>query len=101
MSVSRTLLAVSACLLVFAPAGADADDRAAERVKANFVAADINKDDGLDGAEFRTFIDLNAQFRIGQAGMVKRMNRYGTAFARLDTNADGLVTREELVDAAQ
>ena len=61
------VLLASASLLsltVAAPASADAQ-RA--QVQANFEAADVNKDEQLDMAEFASFVNLNADHNLGRA----------------------------------
>jgi len=73
-------------------------DKSADRAAAqtNFKQADGNKDRKLTKAEFRKLIDANAADNIGRAPMVKRFGAYDTAFARVDTNKDGIITLKEL-----
>lgn len=93
-----TIVAVSA-LLVAAPtlANEKADDRA--KARENFQQADADNDGKLTRAEFRNFINANADDGLGRAGMVRRFGAYGTAFERVDKNEDGVVTALELAAA--
>jgi len=87
-------------LLIAAPAlalDATADQNAAH---ANFKQADGNGDGKLSVAEFRKFIDANAADGTGRAGMVKRFGAYDTAFAKVDTNKDGVVSKKEIAASA-
>ncbi len=97
MKISR-IVAASA-LLVAAPvlANEDADDQA--KARENFQQADADDDGKLKPAEFRKFIDANADDGLGRSGMVRRFGAYETAFKRVDKNADGFVTARELAAA--
>ena len=97
MKISR-IIAASA-LLVAAPvlANEEADDQA--KARENFQQADADNDRKLTLAEFRIFIDANADDGLGRAGMVRRFGAYETAFIRVDKNADGVVTAPELAAA--
>ncbi|WP_108787168.1 EF-hand domain-containing protein [Erythrobacter sp. Alg231-14] len=88
-------IAVSA-LLVATPLLANevADDQA--KARENFQQADADNDGELTPAEFREFINANADDGLGRAGMVRRFGAYDTAFGRIDKNEDGLVTPAEL-----
>lgn len=93
-----TILAASA-LLGAAPslANEEADDQA--KARENFQQADANSDGKLTQAEFRNFINANAEDGLGRAGVVRRYGAYGTAFERVDKNKDGVVTARELAAA--
>ncbi|MFN2098751.1 hypothetical protein [Altererythrobacter sp. MF3-039] len=93
-----TILAASA-VLVAAPllANEEADDQA--KARKNFQNADADSDGKLTRAEFRNFINANAEDGLGRAGMVRRYGAYGTAFERVDKNEDGVVTARELAAA--
>ena len=97
MKISK-IVAASA-LLVAAPLHANegADDQA--KARENFQQADADDDGKLTPAEFRNFIDANADDGLGRAGMVRRFGAYETAFKRVDKNADGVVTARELAAA--
>ena len=97
MKISK-IVAASA-LLVAAPvlANEEADDQAMARE--NFQQADADNDRKLTLAEFRKFIDANADDGLGRSGMVRRFGAYETAFKRVDKNADGVVTARELAAA--
>jgi hypothetical protein len=83
---SRPRLAVFLLLVGASAAGAQ------ER----FAAADQNGDRKLDTTESKVLIDSVAAGGQGMAVKVKRLQRYDTAFARLDTNQDGFVSVSEL-----
>ena len=90
---------VVSALFVATPllANQEADDRA--KARENFQQADANSDRQLTRAEFRDFINANADDGLGRAGMVRRFGAYDTAFERLDKNEDGVVTPAELAAA--
>ena len=92
-------IVAASALLVATPvlANQEADDQA--KARENFQQADADNDGKLTPAEFRNFINANADDGLGRAGMVRRFGAYETAFERLDTNADGLVTPRELAAA--
>lgn len=71
-----------------------------EQAKANYIQADANQDKHLDSSEFETFINLNAEHKIGKANKVKRFGAYGKVFKKLDANSDGLVSPEEMAAQA-
>lgn len=87
--------AAIAALLVSAAVAAHADNTR-ELAAANFIEADANGDKALTIDEFTRFIDLNADDRIGNSRLVRRMGRYKTAFNRVDADEDGSVSVEEL-----
>jgi len=80
------------------PANADPQRMQAQ---ANFVAADMNQDEQLDMAEFKTFINLNADHNLGRAAMIRRFGMYGRAFGTLDANRNGVVSKQEITARAQ
>ena len=86
-------------LLSGSPALASDADR--KQAQANFQKADANKDEQLDTAEFKTFINLNADHGLGRASTIRRFGAYGRAFGTLDSNNDGAVSREEIAKQAQ
>jgi len=97
----RTSLFITASVLaiaVAAPAYAQ-DER--DQARTNFMEADANKDDQLDLADFTTFVDLNADDGLGRASMIRSLGMHDTAFGRVDTNGDGLATREEIQGQAE
>lgn len=75
----------------------DDNDTVAE---ANFEAADLNSDGGLDRDEFNAFINANAEHNLGRAKQIRRFRAYGRAFSRLDADGSKSVTWEE-IQAAQ
>ena len=66
------------------------------KARENFQQADADGNGKLTRAEFRNFINANADDGLGRAGMVRRFGAYDTAFDRVDKNKDGVVTPTEL-----
>ncbi|MEM7597572.1 MAG: hypothetical protein AAF382_07715 [Pseudomonadota bacterium] len=62
----------------------------------NFKQADANGDGNLVYAEFVKFIDLNAADDIGKAAKVSSRGLHAKAFERVDADANGVVTPQEL-----
>lgn len=67
-----------------------------ETQAAAFVAADANGDRQLDAVEFAALIDLMAAAGRDNAVKVRRFGAYAMAFAKIDANADGVLTVAEL-----
>ncbi len=90
-----------ALAVTLAPASAlaQSDEAKAQMARENFKQADRNKDAKLSKSEFRAFINANAKDGLGKASMVKRFGAYDRAFASLDKNKDGQITRQELIGA--
>lgn len=90
-------------LAAFAATGLSAQSGADQRQMAqeNFRIADQDNNGKLNRAEFKTFIDANAEDGLGRASMVRRMGAYNTAFKRADANGDGAVTRNEIATAVR
>ena len=82
----------SASLTMALPAAAQGTELGAE----NYRQADANRDGVLVYAEFATFIDLNAADGLGNAARVSSRGMHARAFERVDANADGVVTPQEL-----
>ncbi len=68
-----TSLAVIALLALSASAHADPQR---EQLKANFLAADADKNGLLNVAEFKVFINLNADHKLGRAASIRRFEMY-------------------------
>ncbi|MEO0999016.1 MAG: hypothetical protein AAFW69_00175 [Pseudomonadota bacterium] len=85
---------VVAGVLLLAPVAAFAQN--VELAAENFLEADADGDGALVYAEFATFIDLNAADEIGNAARISRRGLHARAFERVDANADGAVTQQEL-----
>jgi len=66
------------------------------QLQVNFLAADVDKNEQLNVAEFKTFINLNADHKLGRASSIRRFGMYTKAFKEIDTNGDGIVTKEEI-----
>jgi hypothetical protein len=71
------------------------------QLQANFQAADVDKDEQLNLAEFKTFIDLNADHKIGRAASIRRFGMYTKAFKEIDANGDGVATKEDFAAQAK
>ncbi len=67
-----------------------------EQLQANFLAADVDKNGKLNLAEFKAFINLNADHKLGRAFSIRRFGMYTTAFKEIDANGDDIVTKEEI-----
>ena len=85
-------MATRSCLVLFAFLLGATAAGAQER----FAAADGNGDQMLSPAEFKLFIDGAAAAGQGMAAKVQRLQRYDTAFARLDADQNGFVSVSEL-----
>ena len=69
-----------------------------EKREANFETADANGDGALTQAEFKAFVDANADDNLGRAAQLKRFGAYDRAFDRLDRDKSGTVTWSEVMD---
>lgn len=98
ITASRVIMVALVALTLSAPANANPQR---EQVKVHFQAADVNKDGRLDTAEFTTFINLNADYKIGKAPMIRRFGGYAKAFGAADANRDGFVSIVEIAAQAQ
>ncbi|MEO0882677.1 MAG: hypothetical protein AAFY34_08065 [Pseudomonadota bacterium] len=67
-------------------------------IQENFEMADENGDGALTTAEFRTFIDLQAEDEIGRSKTVKGRGLYDRAFSRADADSNGNVTLDEITN---
>ena len=99
--MKKTILATAAltALMVGGTAMAQSSDADRAAARLNFQQSDANDDGELDAAEFRAFIDANADDDIGRAGMVRRFGAYDRAFSQVDGDGNGSVTRAELAEA--
>ncbi len=71
------------------------------QLQANFQAADVDKNEQLNVAEFKTFINLNADHKLGRAASIRRFGMYTKAFKEIDANGDGVVTKEDIAAQAK
>ena len=101
MHRTATPLVVLIALATAPLAAAEESEAVREQARANFLEADVDGDRALTLPEFTTLIDLNAEDGIGRAHLIRRMGRYEMAFGRVDADADGLVTTEEIRAAAK
>jgi hypothetical protein len=76
------------------------DNARRAQVLTNFHTADVDKNEQLNQAEFKTFINLNADHNLGQTSIVRRLGMYAKAFKKADANGDGVVTKEEIAAQA-
>lgn len=98
ITASLIMAATLMSLTISGPAHADPQK---EQAQANFQAADVNKDEKLDSAEFTAFINLNADHNLGRAATIRRFGMHGRAFGEADANGDGVVSKEEIAERAQ
>ena len=92
-------MARTSTLILFAASLAIASDAAAQDTRLaveNYQQADANGDGVLVYAEFATLIALNAAAGVGNAAMVSSRGWQARAFKRIDANADGIVSPQEL-----
>lgn len=97
----KSASSILALVAILAAHGAGASEADRQQAAENFVEADVDANGALTLSEFTTLIDLNAEDDLGVARLVKRSGRYQTAFRRLDADADGRVSVEEMAAAAQ
>jgi Ca2+-binding EF-hand superfamily protein len=71
------------------------------QIQTNFKTADVDRNDQLNLAEFKIFINLNADQNLGQAVSVRRFGIYNKAFKKVDANGDGIVTKHEIATQVQ
>lgn len=71
------------------------------QLQANFQAADVDKNEQLNEAEFKTFINLNADHKLGRAASIRRFGMYNKAFKEIDANGDGVVTKQDIAAHAK
>ena len=98
-TIATALVLLTGLTLIAADGPAYAQSQR-DQARTNFAKADVNKDSNLDPAEFRTFINLNADMGLGRAPTIRRLNAYARAFAELDKNKDGLVSQQEIAAVA-
>lgn len=96
----RVITSVALVALITQTASAHANPPRAQ-LQANFQVADINKNEGLNVAEFKTFIDLNADHKLGRSASIRRFGMYTKAFKEIDANGDGVVTKDEIAAQAK
>lgn len=72
-------------------------DEARQKAAANFKTANKSGTGKLDPAEFRVFVDLNAQSGVGRAQMIAARKLYDASFSGADKDKDGGVTFDEFM----
>ena len=103
MSTKITRLAAIAILATAVGAAADAQSMSgAERQKMleNMIQADSNNDGVINRTEFEALMQLNAADDLGASALVVRTGGYERAFGRLDSNGDGLLSKQEAQEIA-
>ena len=75
--------------------------QAQAQAQADFQAADVDKNGRLTFAEFKTFINLNAEHNLGRAASIRRFGLYTKVFQKADADGDGVVTKEEIAAQVQ
>jgi Ca2+-binding EF-hand superfamily protein len=94
------LCAVAAAVVLSAvPAIAQLAPADLKIAEANFKKANVSGSGKLTADEFKTFIDLNADAKIGKAAKIKSFGAYSKAFAAVDADKDGTITWEEYTQA--
>jgi Ca2+-binding EF-hand superfamily protein len=96
----QVVTSVALIVLLTMSASAHANPQRAQ-LQANFQASDVDKNEQLNAAEFKTFIDLNADHKLGRAVSIRRFGMYTQAFKAIDANGDGVVTKEEIAAHAK
>ena len=99
-SIAMALFTTASLITIEVATPAKAQDQR-DQARANFQQADVNQDQHLDLAEFNIFIDLNADHGLGRASTIRRMGMQSRAFNKMDTNRDGLVSKQEVAARAQ
>ena len=69
--------------------------RTLQQVRKNFKSADKDGDDVITRAQFRVFVDANAEIDFAMSKQIKRMRAYQRAFGRVDLDRDGTLSWEE------
>ena len=95
--VGILLILLMGAIIYISTAQAETTEQKAKR-EANFKAADVDGDGALTQAEFKVFIDSNADDNIGQAAKLRRFGVYDRAFEKLDKDKSGTVSWSEVMD---
>jgi hypothetical protein len=97
--ITPLVVTAVALLAISLPAAANDNPKRAQ-AQINFQSADVDKNEQLNQAEFKTFINLNADHNLGQTSSIRRFGMYTKAFKKADANGDGVVTKEEIASQA-
>jgi Ca2+-binding EF-hand superfamily protein len=99
-TITSWVVAAVALVALTLSVSAHADPQRAQ-AQAHFKAADADSNGQLSEAEFKTFIDLNADRNLGRASSIRRFGVYTQAFRKADANGDGVVSKEEIAAQAR
>lgn len=102
--ISKTiapLVVTTVALVALTLSGSSNANPERAQAQANFQAADVDKNEQLNLAEFTTFINLNADHKLGRASSIRRFGMYAKAFKTADANGDGAVSKQEIAAQAQ
>ena len=97
----KKLILIPALALATLATGAVAEDEKKDAATENYKEADADGDGKLTKKEFRKFIDLNAEDKLGRAAQIKSYGMYDRAFGRIDADGDGFVTPDEMKAMSQ
>ena len=100
-SFATRLASATALWMALALPATASSERTQAQAQANFLKADANQDKQLDFAEFKTFVNLNADQGLGRAPRIRRFGMYSRAFNMTDENGDGVVSKQEIEAQAQ
>ena len=105
--MTKTTLILSAAALAFAGSAVAQDVTYEDNTEVldtttvdTFYGQDLNADGALDRAEFKAYIETKANAGDSDAFSIAESGDFDTPFMVADTNADGLVSEDEMASAA-